>query len=168
VGWIAMHMVGDPRTMQVAPHYDDVVAEVRDVLVERAEAAVAAGVDEVWIDPGFGFGKTVEHNLALLAALPELVATGFPVAVGLSRKATLGRLLAASDAAATAPSLPGLEQPVATEATDAVPPSDRIEASIATATWAAMNGARLLRVHDVAPTVHAVALIGGSRAKVAA
>ncbi len=99
VGWVAMHMQGDPRTMQQAPAYDDVVAEVRDHLVARAEAAMAAGVDELWIDPGFGFGKTLAHNLELLAHLDELVATGFPVAVGLSRKAFLGRLLAMSDAA---------------------------------------------------------------------
>jgi dihydropteroate synthase len=162
VGWVAMHMLGDPRTMQLEPRYDDVIAEVRAYLVARAEAAVAAGVDEVWIDPGFGFGKTVEHNLALLASLPTLVATGFPVTVGLSRKATLGRLLAASDAAALAPPLPGLERPVATEATEPVPPDDRIEASITVATWAALQGVGMLRVHDVAPTVHAVALVAGA------
>ena len=77
--WVAMHMLGDPRTMQDDPTYGDVVAEVRAFLVERAEQAVAGGVDEVWIDPGFGFGKTVAHNLALLAGLDTLVATGFPV-----------------------------------------------------------------------------------------
>jgi dihydropteroate synthase len=160
VGWLAMHMQGDPRTMQVEPRYDDVVSEVRDFLVARAETAVAAGVDEVWIDPGFGFGKTVEHNLALLAALPELVGTGVPVAVGLSRKATLGRLLAESDAAALAPPLPGLARPVPTDATEPVPADDRIEASLATAVWAARHGVRMLRVHDVAATVHAVEMIG--------
>jgi dihydropteroate synthase len=160
VGWVAMHMRGDPRTMQVEPRYDDVVSEVRDFLVARAEAAVAAGVDEVWIDPGFGFGKTVEHNLALLGALPLLVGTGLPVAVGLSRKATLGRLLAESDAVALAPPLPGLDRPVPTDATEPVPPDDRIEASLATAVWATLQGVRMLRVHDVAATVHAVAMIG--------
>src|SRR5207237_188082 len=79
VGWVAMHMRGEPRTMQQAPHYDDVVAEVRAFLVARANAAVDAGVREVWIDPGIGFGKTVDHNLALLAHLSQLVAEGFPV-----------------------------------------------------------------------------------------
>jgi dihydropteroate synthase len=160
VGWLAMHMQGDPRTMQAEPRYDDVVSEVRAFLVARAEAAVVAGVDEVWIDPGFGFGKTVEHNLALLAALPVLVGTGLPVAVGLSRKATLGRLLAESDAAALAPPLPGLARQVPTDATAPVPPDDRIEASLATAVWAARQGVRMLRVHDVAATVHAVEMIG--------
>jgi dihydropteroate synthase len=160
VGWVAMHMLGDPRTMQADPHYDDVVSQVRAFLVERAEAAVTAGVDEVWIDPGFGFGKTLAHNVTLMAALADFVATGFPVVVGLSRKATLGRLVAASDATATAPPLPGLDRPAATDSTPPVPTDDRIEASLATATWAAVQGVRMLRVHEVLPTVHAVALVG--------
>jgi dihydropteroate synthase len=167
-GWVAMHMRGEPRTMQSEPRYADVVSEVRAFLVERADAAVAAGVDEVWIDPGFGFGKGVEHNLALLGGLRALVNAGFPVVVGLSRKATLGRLLAASDATALAPPLPGLDRPAPTDATEPVPPDDRIEASLATATWAALRGVRMLRVHDVAATVHAVALIGDRSAEVAA
>jgi dihydropteroate synthase len=153
-------MQGDPRSMQVAPAYDDVVAEVRDFLVERADEAVALGVDEVWIDPGFGFGKTVTHNLALLGHLDELVATGYPVAVGLSRKWFLGRLVAASDARAAAPPLPGLEPPLAESR--AVPPDDRIEASVAGAAWALSRGARMVRVHDVAPTVRAVQLLEAS------
>jgi len=133
-GWVAMHMKGDPRTMQRAPMYDDVVAEVTAFLVERASAA---GMDEVWIDPGIGFGKTLEHNLALLAHLKDLVATGFPVVVGTSRKAFLGRLT--GDAA-----------------TD-----DRIEASVATAAWAMSQGAAMVRVHDVAPTVEAARRLAG-------
>jgi len=160
VGWIAMHMQGDPRTMQDAPRYDDVVAEVREHLVARAEAAVAAGVDEVWIDPGFGFGKDLHHNLALLAHLDELVATGFPVAVGISRKAFLGRLLAASDARASAPSLPGLVRDGLDVDTRPVSVDDRIEGSLAAATWAAVQGVRLIRAHDVLATVHAVELVG--------
>src|SRR5207248_9124444 len=76
VGWVAMHMRGEPATMQDAPSYDDVVGEVRDFLVERAERAKAAGVEEVWIDPGIGFGKTIDHNLALLRNLGVLVDTG--------------------------------------------------------------------------------------------
>ena len=131
-GWVAMHMQGDPRTMQQAPAYVDVVAEVTAFLVERAEAA---GVDEVWIDPGIGFGKTMEHNLALLAHLDQLVATGFPVVVGTSRKSFLGRLTGGA----------GTE--------------DRVEASVATAAWALSQGAGMVRVHDVAPTVAAVRLL---------
>ena len=105
------------------------VAEVRDFLVERAEAAAAAGVDEVWIDPGIGFGKTPAHNLALLEHLDELVATGFPVVVGTSRKGFLGRLMASADGPATA--FPDAEP---------VPTDDRLEGSLATATWAMTRG----------------------------
>jgi dihydropteroate synthase len=158
--WVAMHMLGDPKTMQVDPQYDDVVGAVRDFLVRRADEAVAAGVDEVWIDPGFGFGKTKGHNLALLGRLDELVATGYPVLVGLSRKQFLGRLLAASDARAMAPPLPGLDASVVD-----VPPvatGDRLEASLATAVWALEQGARMVRAHDVAATVHAATLVAAS------
>ena len=157
VGWVAMHMLGDPRTMQVAPVYGDVVAEVRQFLVSRADEAVAAGVEEVWIDPGFGFGKTLGHNLALLAHIDTLVATGYPVLVGLSRKQFLGRLLAASDRRTTEPPLPGLGAPVADA--DPVPADDRLEGSIATAVWAMAHGVQMVRAHDVAPTVHAAALV---------
>jgi dihydropteroate synthase len=143
VGWVAMHMQGDPRTMQDAPRYDDVVIEVRDFLAARAGAAAAAGIEEVWVDPGIGFGKTDEHNLALLASLDVLVAAGFPVVVGTSRKGFLGRLLAASDG------------------TDAVGTDDRLEGSIATATWAMWQGARMIRAHDVRATVHAARVVAG-------
>ncbi len=135
-GWVAMHMQGEPATMQHRPHYDDVVAEVRELLVERAQQAVAAGVDEVWIDPGIGFGKTLEHNLALVAHLAQLVGTGYPVLVGASRKGFLGRLL--GDA----------------------PTDDRLEGSLAVAVWAATSGAGMVRAHDVAATVAAMALVG--------
>ena len=135
VGWVAMHMKGTPRTMQESPHYDDVVAEVRDYLVGRAEAALAAGVEEVWIDPGIGFGKTLGHNLSLLRALPALVATGFPVLVGTSRKSFLGKL------------------------TGDAPVDDRLEGSLATAVYAMAQGAAMVRVHDVAATVQAVRLL---------
>src|SRR5262249_7964240 len=134
VGWVAMHMLGDPQTMQLEPSYGDVVAEVRDFLVSRADEAVTAGVEEVWIDPGFGFGKTLAHHLALLAHIDTFVATGYPVLVGLSRKQFLGRLLAASDRRATEPPLPGLNGPMA--APEPVPTDDRLEGSIATAVWA--------------------------------
>ncbi|MCC5954357.1 MAG: dihydropteroate synthase [Acidimicrobiia bacterium] len=134
VGWVAVHMAGEPRTMQQAPTYDDVVDEVNRFLTERAAAATAAGVTEVWIDPGIGFGKTIEHNLALLASLDRLVASGFPVVVGTSRKSTLGTLLAASDGVAS------------------VGPEDRLEGSIATAVWAMHLGVRMIRAHDVRQT----------------
>jgi dihydropteroate synthase len=135
--FVAMHMQGEPPTMQVDPRYDDVVAEVRDFLVERAGAARAAGVEEVWIDPGIGFGKTMAHNLALLAHLDELVATGLPVVVGTSRKGFLGTLLGGA------------------------PVDDRLEASVATATWAMWQGARMVRAHDVRATVHAARVLAG-------
>jgi dihydropteroate synthase len=128
--------------MQAEPHYDDVVVEVRDHLVARADAARAAGVIEIWIDPGIGFGKTDAHNLTLLAHLDALVATGYPVAVGTSRKGFLGRLLAASD---------GVD--------GVVPVDDRLEASLATATWSMVAGARMVRVHDVRATAQAARVV---------
>jgi dihydropteroate synthase len=137
VGWVAMHMRGEPRTMQHDVHYDDVVVEVRDFLRTRAEKAVAAGVDEVWIDPGIGFGKTPEHNLSLLRHLDVLVATGFPVVVGTSRKSFIGRL------------------------TGEAAVDDRREGSLATAVWCMLGGARMVRVHDVRPTAEAAALVDG-------
>jgi len=149
--WVAMHSRGDPRTMQAMAHYDDVVGEVRDWLVERATEAQAAGVPRVWIDPGIGFAKRLEHNVALLAHLDELVATGFPVLLGTSRKTFLGRLLAASDRRVP-PSEDG----------DPVPPDDRVEGSLATAVWGFTHGVAMVRVHDVAPTVHARELVGAS------
>jgi dihydropteroate synthase len=158
-GFVAMHMMGDPRTMQRDPVYDDVVAEVRDFLVERAEAAVAAGVpaDRVWVDPGIGFGKRLEHNLELLANLDDLVATGYPVLVGTSRKSMLGTLAAQADRRSTRPGAPAPGH--AAEPTGAVAPTpanDRIEGSLATATWALWRGAAMVRVHEVVETVRVV------------
>jgi dihydropteroate synthase len=146
VGFVAMHMLGDPRTMQANPTYSDVLSEVRDFLVERADAARRAGVSEVWIDPGIGFGKTAEHNLQILSRLDVLVSTGFPVIVGTSRKRFLGALLARSDGRPDG-------QPVPTD--------DRIEGSIATAVWSMMQGVRMVRVHDVRATVHAARVVAG-------
>jgi dihydropteroate synthase len=133
VGWIAMHLPADPAVMADHAQYRDVVAEVRDYLVARAETATDAGVSEVWIDPGIGFAKTGAHNLALLRHLPELVATGWPVAIGTSRKSFLGPLTAFGG------DVPGA--------------ADRLEASIATAAWSIAAGVDMVRVHDVAPTV---------------
>lgn len=135
VGWVAMHMRGDPRTMQRQVHYDDVVDEVRGFLADRAERARSAGVDEVWVDPGIGFGKTAAHNLSLLRHLDELVAGGHPVLVGASRKSFLGALLGGA------------------------PVDDRLEGSLAVAVWAAGAGAAMVRVHDVAATVQALRVL---------
>lgn len=145
-GWLAMHMAGEPRSMQqTIPDYGDVCAEVRDVLVERAELAREAGVDEVWIDPGFGFGKTPRHNLELVVGLERFVETGWPVALGVSRKSTLGLLCAEADAA-----LEGREPG------DPPVPTERLEPAIVMATCAMMTGVKMIRVHDVA--AHAAAL----------
>jgi dihydropteroate synthase len=134
-GWVAMHMQGDPTTMQAAPHYDDVVGEVRSFLVARADAAAEAGVGEIWIDPGIGFGKTADHNLSLLRHLRPLAAAGYPVLVGASRKSFIGAI------------------------TGGRPVDDRLEGSVAVAVWAASHGASMVRVHDVAATVQAMRLV---------
>ncbi len=144
-GWVAMHMQGSPRTMQADPHYDDVVAEVHGFVLDRARTALAAGVREVWVDPGIGFGKTVAHNLSLLHHLPELVAAAEQagcagVVVGTSRKRFLGLLAS------------GTSEPA--------PPEDRLEGSLATAAGAMVAGAGMVRVHDVAATVQAARLYG--------
>jgi dihydropteroate synthase len=146
VGWIAMHMQGEPGSMQRNPRYRDVVTEVRDHLVARAEQATAAGVEELWIDPGFGFGKSLVHNLDLLANLDVLVATGWPVAVGTSRKSMLGQLIARSDGADTQ-----------------TPPDDRLVGSVVTATYAMLRGAGLIRVHDVKAARQAATVVAGER-----
>jgi dihydropteroate synthase len=144
VGWVAMHMQGRPRTMQRDPRYDDVVAEVGAFLRARARAALEAGVGEVWVDPGIGFGKTAAHNLTLLHHLPELVAEGFAVLVGTSRKSFLGHL---------APRPEGGPAEV----------TERLPGSIATATWAMLAGASMVRVHDVPSAVQAATLVGQTR-----
>jgi dihydropteroate synthase len=133
--------------MQDDPRYDDVVAEVRDHLVTRAEAARTAGVPEVWIDPGIGFGKDMQHNLTLLAHLDAFVATGHPVMVGVSRKGFIGQLTGRAE---------GLDRPA--------PVDDRLDGSVALAAWAATLGARMVRAHDVAPTVDALRLACGELA----
>ena len=132
--FVAMHMLGDPRTMQADPAYGDVVAEVRDFLVDRADAARAAGVREVWIDPGIGFGKTLDHNLRLMQALPELTATGFPILLGASRKKWIAEL----DGGAP-------------------DPQNRLGGSVAATLWAAQTGVAVVRVHEVAPHRQALA-----------
>ena len=124
-----MHMKGEPRSMQLNPEYADVVQEVGEFLAARAQLLETAGMprENIVIDPGFGFGKTLAHNLQLLNRLPELAAHGFPVLVGMSRKSMIGALL---------------DTPV----------DDRLHGSVALATVAAMKGAAVVRVHDVKPT----------------
>ena len=142
VGYVVMHRQGTPTTMQTDPRYDDVVREVADFLIREADRACSLGIDEVWIDPGIGFGKTIDHNLSLLRHVDELVALGFPVVVGTSRKGFLGALLGRSDGG-----------------DDAAAADDRLEGSLATATWAMARGARMVRVHDVLPTVQAAKVV---------
>jgi dihydropteroate synthase len=138
VGWVAMHMQGEPATMQLDPVYDDVVDEVCAFLAERAAEAAKAGVAEIWVDPGFGFGKTLQHNLTLLAQLDRVVSLGWPVVVGTSRKGMLGRILADSDGVA-----------------DPVDSDDRLAGSIASEVWAMHRGAAMIRAHDVRAAVQA-------------
>lgn len=132
---VLMHMKGEPRTMQDAPHYEDVVGEVVAYLAGRARAALAAGVarERIWLDPGIGFGKTLAHNLALTARLDALTALGFPVLYAASRKRTIQAL-----------------DPAAVDA------DDRLGGSIALALEGARRGARMVRVHDVRETVQAL------------
>ena len=137
-GLILMHMQGTPRTMQEDPRYDDVVDDVRAFLSDRVESAVDAGVDEgrIWVDPGIGFGKTVEHNLELIRRLAELRSLGRPILLGASRKSFIGKLT-------------GREAP------------ERLGGSIAAAVLGRRAGADWVRVHDVAATRDAL-IVGGA------
>ena len=130
-----MHMQGQPRTMQQAPVYQDVVKEVAEFLQQRAEICIAAGVakSQIILDPGFGFGKSLQHNYQLLSRLSEILALNYPLLVGMSRKSMIGQLLN-------------------------VPPAERLAGSLACATIAVMQGARIIRAHDVKETVQAVAV----------
>ncbi|MDZ4655404.1 MAG: dihydropteroate synthase [Coriobacteriia bacterium] len=142
-GVIIMHMLGEPRTMQAEPCYDDVVAEVGEYLTHQASVLEAVGVERerIAVDPGIGFGKTLEHNIELLRRLPEIAALGYPVLIGASRKSMIGTILAEPD------------------------PTKRLEGSLAVAAWAATHGASVLRVHDVAETARmlqvTIAIAGG-------
>jgi dihydropteroate synthase len=143
-GCCLMHMLGEPRTMQIDPHYDDVVSDVKAFLEQRMAFAVSEGVEEerIMLDPGIGFGKTVAHNLELLRRLDELVALGRPVVIGTSRKSFLARF------------------------TDGKAP-DRLAATIATNVLAYERGARVFRVHDVAPIHDALAVAAATVGAVA-
>jgi len=136
-----MHMQGEPGTMQAGPHYGDVVAEVRGFLRSRVDACIAAGIprERLAIDPGFGFGKALEHNLALLAGLAGIAEDGLPVLAGLSRKRLIGALTGRAE-------------------------GERLAGSLAAAVVAAINGARIIRAHDVRETVDALAVLAASGA----
>ncbi|WP_310155050.1 dihydropteroate synthase [Luteimonas sp. 3794] len=131
---VLMHMLGEPRDMQTAPEYDDVVGDVHRFLAERIFSAEMAGIDKkrIIVDPGFGFGKTTAHNMVLLAQLSRFVELGVPVLAGLSRKRSIGEL------------------------TGRDAPAERVAGSVAAHLIAAQHGARILRVHDVADTVDAL------------
>jgi dihydropteroate synthase len=133
---VLMHMLGEPKTMQREPHYKDVVREVRDFLAARAEHAIAAGVEpeNVILDPGIGFGKTLEHNLALLRRLDSLVELGFPVLFGASRKRFIGTITGVQDA------------------------RERVSGTVAANVLACERGATFFRVHDVRPNREALAV----------
>ena len=128
-----LHMLGEPKTMQADPRYDDVVAEVREFLEERLAFAVGEGVPEerVWLDPGIGFGKTVDHNLELIRRLDEIAAIGRPVVIGTSRKSFLGRITGRGE-------------------------RERVPGTVASSVMAYERGASIFRVHDVAPMVDAL------------
>ncbi len=144
---ILMHMRGQPADMQNEPTYDDVVAQVLDYLNERADAAQAAGVarDKIWIDPGIGFGKTKIHNLQLLAALDQFVATGYPVLLGTSRKRFMGAIVTPPDA------------------TTAPQPDELIGATCATTVLGTLAGVHMFRVHDVTPNRQAALVTAAIR-----
>jgi dihydropteroate synthase len=134
-GLVLMHMQGDPRTMQENPTYEDVVDDVKAFLAERVEAALAAGVAEegIWLDPGIGFGKTLEHNLELLCRLGELRELGHPLVIGTSRKSFIGKI-------------------------DGSETGERIGGTIASSVFAVAEGADVLRVHDIAELSQAVTM----------
>jgi dihydropteroate synthase len=136
-GMVMMHMQGEPKTMQSEPRYGDVVSEVRSFLAERLSGAVAAGIgrDRLCIDPGIGFGKNLQHNLALLRSIGSFRELGVPVLVGVSRKRFVGDLSGAGD------------------------PAQRLEGSVAAAVWCASQGVEILRVHDVGSTVRALRVV---------
>ncbi len=140
VGWVAMHMQGSPQTMQRNPRYGDVVGEVFDYLNRKIEWARGLGVEDLWADPGIGFGKNLSHNLALLAGLDQLTKLGVPILVGTSRKAFLGKI---AQAATGRP----------------VMPYERKEVSVASCAWCFMHGATTMRVHDVVETRELLTLL---------
>jgi dihydropteroate synthase len=140
-GLVVMHMLGEPKTMQAQPRYDDVVAEVREYLGAQAAMLEAAGVarERIAVDPGLGFGKTTAHNLELLRRLDEIASLGYPVLIGASRKRFIG------------------------EVTGVATPSERVHGSTAVAIWSAGHGGDVVRVHDVSATAASLAMLDAIR-----
>lgn len=138
---VIMHMQGEPETMQDDPRYEDVVREVKDYLAHQAELAAAAGIGQVIIDPGIGFGKTLEHNLELIRNLAAFKELGYPVCLGVSRKGFIGKITGGSD------------------------PMDRLEGTIAANAFGLLGGADILRVHDVRAAVRTVKMVEALRGK---
>ena len=136
-----MHMQGTPATMQKDPKYEDVVAEIAGFFEERINFAVGKGIapERIILDPGIGFGKTVGHNLAILRRLKEFTVLGRPLLVGLSNKSFIGKSAGVTD------------------------PSDRLPGSLSSGIWAALNGANILRVHNVAATAQALKVLSAIR-----
>lgn len=137
-----MHMQGNPRGMQQNPMYKDVVSEVAGFLQDRAAHAISTGIpaERIWIDPGIGFGKSIEHNLELLRSLSSFVQTGYPLLIGVSRKSFIGKLL-------------GGEQ--------TLPAGERLEGTLAAQAWAQVQGARIIRAHDVLASKRVIDMIAG-------
>ncbi|MGB9428709.1 MAG: dihydropteroate synthase [Gammaproteobacteria bacterium] len=137
-----MHMQGEPRSMQHNPHYENVVTEVKQFLQDRIQVCEAGGIPaaRIVVDPGFGFGKTLEHNLVLLRELREFGSLGRPLLIGLSRKSSIGTL------------------------SGNLPPNQRLHGSVAAAVIAVLNGAQIIRAHDVGPTVQALKIAAAVRA----
>lgn len=140
-----MHMQGVPRNMQAHPVYGDVVRDVREYLVHAATVAEGEGIarERIWIDPGIGFGKTVEHNLEIIRRLEELAATRYPVLIGVSRKSFVGKILGSES--------------------NPAPPEERLEGSLVMQAIAQMKGARILRVHDVGPAIRTAVTVQSLR-----
>ncbi len=157
---VLMHMQGTPRTMQIRPAYGNIIDEMKRFFTERLAFAVRQNIreDRILLDPGIGFGKTLEHNLTLLKHLSEFLSLGRPLLVGVSRKSFIGKLLA-SPRVGTDPLPLGEGTKRLGEAT--LPPEERLEGSLAAGLWAVQQGARGLRVHDVGPTRQALGLWQG-------
>ncbi len=143
---VLMHMQGNPQTMQVAPEYQDVVAEVKSFLALRVEVARDHGIQHLILDPGLGFGKTLQHNLQLVAAIKNFDHNGLPVLIGHSRKAFIGQILA--------------------NASEPRPVEQRLAGSLAVAVWAAVQGVAIIRTHDVAETADLVRVISAIQREV--
>lgn len=143
-GWIAMHMQGDPRTMQENPTYNDIFSDIKESLTDYVARGNRAGVTQIWVDPGIGFGKTINHNLNLLRDVKKMAIVGAELVIGVSRKRFVGEIHALSD-----------HRPPK----EVVDVADRLEGSVLTAVWSWWNGAHIVRAHDVRATAAAARLL---------